>query len=40
VIGVLFMGERMTGLQMAAFALALAGLLVATAPGRRSAATT
>lgn len=39
VIGVLFMGERMTGLQLAAFALALAGLLVATAPGRRSAAT-
>ncbi|MDW8335449.1 MAG: DMT family transporter [Tepidimonas sp.] len=31
-VGVLFMGERLTGLQAVAFALALAGLIVATVP--------
>lgn len=34
-IGVGFLGERLTGLQWLAFALALAGLLVATLPGIR-----
>lgn len=34
-IGVLFMGERLTGLQVLAFAIALFGLVLATLPGRR-----
>ena len=33
-IGVLFMGERLTPVQMLAFGIALAGLVVATLPGR------
>lgn len=33
-IGVLFMGERLTGLQMLAFGIALLGLVLATLPGR------
>lgn len=34
-IGVLFMGECLSGVQMLAFAIALAGLVLATLPGRR-----
>lgn len=33
-IGVLFMGERLTGVQMLAFGIALLGLLLATLPGK------
>jgi drug/metabolite transporter (DMT)-like permease len=33
-VGVLFLGERLTGLQLFAFALCLAGVLLATLPGR------
>ena len=33
-IGVLFMNERLTGLQVAAFAIALLGLVLATLPGQ------
>ncbi len=33
-IGVLFMGERLTGLQVVAFGIALLGLVLATLPGR------
>lgn len=36
-IGVLFMGERLTPLQLLAFGIALLGLVMATLPGRRSA---
>ena len=36
-IGVLFMGERLTPMQLAAFAIALAGLVLATLPSRGSA---
>lgn len=36
-IGVLFMGERLTPVQMLAFGIALAGLVVATLPGRKAA---
>ncbi len=36
-IGVLFMGERLTGIQMLAFGIALLGLVLATLPGRRPA---
>jgi drug/metabolite transporter (DMT)-like permease len=35
-IGVLFMGERLTGLQVVAFGIALLGLVLATLPGRRA----
>lgn len=38
-IGVLFMGERLTGMQMLAFGIALLGLLLATLPGRTDAVT-
>lgn len=34
-IGVIFMGERLNGLQMLAFAIALLGLVLATLPARR-----
>jgi len=34
-IGVIFMGERLSGLQMLAFAIALFGLVLATLPTRR-----
>ena len=34
VIGVLFMGERLTPLQGVAFGIALLGLVLATLPGR------
>jgi len=34
-IGVIFMGERLTGLQMLAFAIAMFGLVLATLPARR-----
>jgi drug/metabolite transporter (DMT)-like permease len=34
-IGVLFMGEKLTTLQFAAFGIALTGLVIATLPGRR-----
>jgi drug/metabolite transporter (DMT)-like permease len=34
-IGVLFMGERLTGVQMLAFGIALLGLLLATLPARQ-----
>ena len=34
-IGVIFMGERLSGLQMLAFAIALFGLVLATLPARR-----
>jgi EamA domain-containing membrane protein RarD len=33
-IGVIFMGERLTGLQMLAFAIAMFGLVLATLPAR------
>jgi drug/metabolite transporter (DMT)-like permease len=33
-VGVLFMGERLTGMQVLAFAIALLGLVLATLPGR------
>jgi len=36
-IGVLFMGERLTGVQMLAFGIALMGLVLATLPARRAA---
>lgn len=36
-VGVLFLGERLTGLQLFAFALCLAGVLLATLPGRAKA---
>jgi drug/metabolite transporter (DMT)-like permease len=36
VVGVLVLGESLTGLQLIAFAFALAGVVLATAPGRRS----
>lgn len=35
-IGVLFMGETLTGVQLLAFAIALVGLVLATLPGRAS----
>jgi drug/metabolite transporter (DMT)-like permease len=35
-VGVLFLGERMDGLQLAALGLALAGVLLATLPQRRA----
>lgn len=35
-IGVLFMGERLTPLQLLAFGIALLGLVLATLPGRKS----
>jgi drug/metabolite transporter (DMT)-like permease len=35
-VGVLFLGERMNGLQLAALGLALAGVLLATLPQRRA----
>ncbi len=35
-VGVLFLGERFSGMQAAAFALALAGVVLATWPQRRS----
>lgn len=35
-IGVLFMGERLTGVQMLAFGIALLGLVLATLPARRT----
>lgn len=35
-IGVLFMGERLSGLQIFAFALALLGVVLATLPGRQA----
>lgn len=35
-VGVLVMGERLTSLQLVAFGIALAGLLLATLPARRS----
>lgn len=35
-VGVVFMGERLTGLQMVAFGIALLGLILATLPGRRA----
>jgi len=35
VIGVVFMGERLTGLQTLAFGIALLGLLLATLPARK-----
>lgn len=35
-IGVVFMGERLTALQMLAFGIALLGLVLATLPGRRA----
>jgi drug/metabolite transporter (DMT)-like permease len=35
-IGVLFMGERLTGIQLLAFGIALLGLVLATLPGQRS----
>ncbi len=38
-IGVLFMGERLTGLQLLAFGIALLGLVLATLPGRDTKAT-
>lgn len=34
-IGVMFMGERLTGLQIVAFGIALLGLVLATLPGRQ-----
>jgi drug/metabolite transporter (DMT)-like permease len=34
-IGVLFMGERLTGIQLLAFGIALLGLVLATLPGQR-----
>ena len=34
-VGVVFMGERLTGVQMVAFGIALLGLVLATLPGRR-----
>jgi drug/metabolite transporter (DMT)-like permease len=37
-IGVLFMGERLTSLQIVAFGIALLGLILATLPGRRTPA--
>lgn len=36
-IGVVFMGERLTALQLLAFGIALLGLVLATLPGRRPA---
>lgn len=35
-VGVVFMGERLTGLQVVAFGIALLGLVLATLPGRRA----
>lgn len=37
-VGLVFLGERLSGTQLLAYGLALAGVLLATAPGRRSAA--
>jgi drug/metabolite transporter (DMT)-like permease len=37
-VGVLVLGEKLSGLQVAAFACALLGVLLATWPGRRAAA--
>ncbi len=37
-IGVIFMGERLTGVQMLAFGIALLGLVLATLPGKADAA--
>jgi drug/metabolite transporter (DMT)-like permease len=34
-VGVLVLGESLSGLQLLAFAVALAGLVLATLPGRR-----
>src|SRR5690606_26372842 len=34
-VGVLFLGESLSGLQVIAFAIALAGLLLATVPARK-----
>ncbi|MGI9217011.1 MAG: DMT family transporter [Hydrogenophaga sp.] len=36
-VGVLFMGERLTGMQLLAFGIALLGLVLATLPGRDAA---
>jgi drug/metabolite transporter (DMT)-like permease len=33
-VGVLWLGEAMTGLQLAAFAVALVGVVLATLPGK------
>jgi EamA domain-containing membrane protein RarD len=38
-IGVLFMGERLTDVQMLAFGIALLGLVLATLPAPSNAAT-
>jgi EamA domain-containing membrane protein RarD len=38
-IGVAFMGEHLTPMQLFAFGIALLGLVLATLPGRRSPAT-
>ena len=34
-VGLIFLGERLSGTQLLAYGLALAGVLLATAPGRR-----
>jgi drug/metabolite transporter (DMT)-like permease len=39
-VGVLVLGEKLTGIQMLAFAIALIGVLLATLPARRAAAVT
>jgi drug/metabolite transporter (DMT)-like permease len=39
-VGVLALGEKLTGIQMLAFAIALIGVLLATLPARRAAAVT
>lgn len=39
-VGVLVLGERLSAVQLLAFAIALAGVLLATVPGRRPAAAT
>jgi drug/metabolite transporter (DMT)-like permease len=36
VIGVVFLNERLTALQLVAFGIALSGLVLATLPGRRT----
>jgi EamA domain-containing membrane protein RarD len=36
VIGVVFLNERLTALQLVAFGIALFGLVLATLPGRRA----
>jgi EamA domain-containing membrane protein RarD len=35
-VGVVFLGERFSGLQLLAFGLALAGVVLATWPSRRA----